>query len=165
MTDLDELYILYFRDVYLFVKGLSADDDLSEEITQETFFKAINNIDSFKGECDIRVWLCQIAKNSFYTYCKKKKINSACLSPQELKNGAGEDSIAEKLIDGESAFEIHEFLHKMEEPYKEVFSLRVFGELSFAQIGKIFSKTESWARVTFHRAKIKIINYMQAQEK
>ena len=59
------------------------------------------------------------------------------------------------------AFRIHEYLHNMEEPYKEVFQLRVFGELSFADIGKIFHKTESWARVTYHRARLKLQEKMQ----
>ena len=70
---MEELYQLYFKDVFLYMKALTKDDHIAEEITQECFFKALQSIHSFKGECDIRVWLCQIAKNSYYTYCKKHK--------------------------------------------------------------------------------------------
>lgn len=164
VTDFENIYIQYFKDVYLFVKGLSGDDIISEEITEETFFKAIKSIDNFKGDCDIRVWLCQIAKNTYYTYCKNQ--NRTVSVSEELFETISDDFlIDEKLIDSEVSFQIHEFIHKMSEPYKEVFSLRIFGELSYAQIGKIFGKTESWARVTYHRAKLKIINCMEAQEK
>lgn len=158
MTDFEDIYIKYFKDVYLFLVGLSGNDMIAEEITGETFLKAIKNIENFRGDCDIRVWLCQIAKNTYYTYCKKQR---RTISEEVLETTSNDVSIDEKLIDKESAMVIHEFLHGMAEPYKEVFTLRIFGELSFAQIGKIFGKTDSWARVTYHRAKLKIIDHME----
>ena len=69
---------------------------------------------------------------------------------------ASEENVARDAADADMAFRIHVVLHNLEEPYKEVFQLRVFGELSFAQIASIFGKTEAWARVTYHRAKLKI---------
>ena len=158
MKKIEELYQLYFKDIYLFVKALSKDEHIAEEITQETFFKAMKSIDSFKGECDIRVWLCQIAKNTYYSYCKK---NNRIISEEEPERTDTEQkSIESQLIDKEDAVAIHKILHKLEEPYKEVFHLRTFGELSFKEIGEVFEKTESWSRVTNHRAKMKIIEQL-----
>ena len=150
MTDFAEIYDKYFRDVYRYALALSKNEAIAEEITQETFFKALKSIDKFDGKCKLYVWLCQIAKNTYLTMCQKE------LRRQQPIDVPDHDSIEEKLLTKESAFAIHKVLHRLEEPYKEVFSLRTFGELSFKQIGLLFGKTESWARVTYHRAKLKI---------
>lgn len=144
------MYELYFKDVYKYVLALCRDEHMAEEVTQETFFKALKSIDSFRGQCKLYVWLCQIAKN---TYCSMAAKNR---KREEMLPGESEDALEKALMTKESAFEIHKLLHELEEPYKEVFSLRVFGELSFRQIGQLFGKTESWARVTYHRARLKI---------
>ena len=150
MTEFQEVYELYFKDVYKYALTLCRDAHMAEEITQETFFKALKSIDSFRGQCKLYVWLCQIAKNTYFSMAAKNR-NAAETLPEEA-----EDALESALMAKESAFEIHKLLHDLEEPYKEVFSLRVFGELSFRQIGQLFGKTESWARVTYHRARLKI---------
>ncbi len=150
MSDFQEVYDLYFKDVYKYALSLSRNPHIAEEITQETFFKALKHIDSFRGQCRLYVWLCQIAKNTYLTDLQKRSRSA----PQWEE--ATEDSLEEGLLTKESAFEIHKALHRLPEPYKEVFSLRVFGELPFSQIGELFGKTESWARVTYHRARLKI---------
>lgn len=155
MTEFQEVYDLYFKDVYKYALSLSRDPQVAEEITQETFFKALKNIDSFRGQCRLYVWLCQIAKNTYITWAKKQSRASP------VAEAAPEESLEDHLLTKESAFEIHKALHRLSEPYKEVFSLRVFGELSFSQIGELFGKTESWARVTYHRARLKIKEEMQ----
>lgn len=153
MTDFNEIYKLYFRDVYKYVLSLSRNEAIAEEITQETFFKALRNIDKFEGKCKLYVWLCQIAKNCYFTFVKNEQKSTMLNETQETAN---EVNIEQSLLTKESALEIHKALHSLEEPYKEVFTLRVFGELSFQQIGILFEKTESWARVTYHRAKTKL---------
>ena len=150
MTDFQEVYDLYFTDVYKYCLSLCRDAGVAEEVTQETFFKALKSIDSFRGQCKLYVWLCQIAKNTYFSYAGKEKNRQRW---QEVPTG---ESPEERLLEKEAAFEIHKILHTLGEPYKEVFSLRVFGELSFQQIGTLFGKTESWARVTYHRARLKI---------
>ncbi|MEG1297142.1 MAG: sigma-70 family RNA polymerase sigma factor [Niameybacter sp.] len=156
MEKFEDIYEKYFLDVYKYVLSLSRNNHIAEEITQETFFKALKNIDNFEGKCKISVWLCQIAKNTYYsTYRKENNI----LEIDSLK--LIQKNLEQQLIDTEIAFELHKALHRMSEPYKEVFSLRMFGELSFAQIGELFFKSESWARVTFHRAKIKLQEEMR----
>lgn len=152
MQDFDKIYAEYFSEVYKFVLTLCQNSVLAEEITQEVFFKALKNIESFKGECKLSTWLCRIAKNTFYDYAKKN--NRQVDYPLEII--ISDENIEDKFADKETAYSIHKVLHKLNEPYKEVFWLRTFGELSFAQIGSLFDKTESWARVTYYRAKVMI---------
>jgi RNA polymerase sigma-70 factor (ECF subfamily) len=152
VAEFKDIYKQYFRDVYYFVLSLSHNEAVAEEITQETFFDALKNIDKFKGNCKIKVWIFQIAKNKYFSYYNKEKRLDLGDIPEEI----GEDNIEEMILNKEESFRIHKILHSLNEPYKEVFTLRVFGELSFAQMGEIFEKTENWARVTFHRAKLKI---------
>lgn len=152
MTDFDEIYRLYFDDVYKYVLTLCRNTTIAEEITQETFFKALKNIGKFDGTCKIYVWLCQIAKNTYFTHYKKE----SKISDKTTDQVDGADALELKLVDKEEAFAIHKIIHKLEEPYKEVFTLRTFGELSFAKIGELFGKTDGWARIIYHRAKLKI---------
>ena len=154
-----DIYERYFKDVYLFMLATSKDADVAEEITQETFFKALKEIKNFKGNCSVKSWLCQIAKNLFYNQCKKQNRFTDGEIPADIPDT--QICFEEKISDTSQALEIHRILHTMEEPYKEVFSLRIFSELSFKQIADIFGKTESWARVTFHRAKVKIIDELE----
>ena len=156
MTEFEEVYRRYFRDVYRYCLALTRDEQIAEEVTQETFFKALKAIDKFDGKCRLYVWLCQIAKNTYLSMLQKKRTGEELSG--ELPSG---ESLEEKLLTKESAFEIHRILHALEEPYKEVFSLRTFGELPFRQIGALFGKTESWARVTYHRARMKIKEELQ----
>lgn len=151
MEPFEEVYTNFFSYVYQYALSLCGNEALAEEVTQETFFKALKNIKKFRGECKLNVWLCQIAKNTYFSMCQRNKKSV----PLEMDLESGQD-IEEVFISQESALEVHRILHGLEEPYKEVFSLRVLGQLSFQQIAELFGKSESWARVTFYRAKIKI---------
>lgn len=151
MTDFEAIYELYFKDVYRYALSLAKNETLAEEITQETFFKALKSIDRFDGRCRLYVWLCQIAKNTYLNLLKKERKHR-----QFAETDESPENIELDFVNQESALEIHRILHRLEEPYKEVFSLRTFGELSFLQIAALFGKTESWARVTYYRAKCKI---------
>ncbi len=155
----DELYRTYFHDVFRYLKSMTGSESTAEELTQETFFKAMRSIDSFHGDCSTFSWLCQIAKNLYISLCRKQK---KLTDGEELEKIADDRfSLEDSLGDASQVIAIHKILHTVEEPYKEVFNLRVFGELSFRQIAEIFDKTESWARVTFYRAKVKIVEQME----
>ena len=158
MTDFQEVYNLYFRDVYRYALSLCQNESLAEEITQETFYKALQKLDNFDGKGKVYVWLCQIAKHTYLSLCRKDKhLDSDADTTQLPSTGNIEDNFCDK----ETVFAIHKVLHSLEDPYKEVFSLRTFGELSFKQIAELFGKTETWARVTYHRARLKIKEELQ----
>lgn len=159
--ELTEIYDRYFRDVFVFLCGLTADEHTAEEIAQETFVKAVEAIDSFDGTKDIRAWLFVIARNSYYSYCRKNKREYPL--PEEESGISDGVSFTDAVEDEEQAFLIHAFIHEMSEPYKEVFMLRAMGELPFRKIGEIFGKSDTWARVTFYRAKARILEYMEGE--
>ena len=154
--NIEELYRTYFDIVYRYIRSISQDGSLAEEVTQETFFKALEKIDQFRGDCDVRVWLCQIAKNTLYDHLKKQKKQLLGDEKLEKAESAGGELLEEKLAQRSQAMEIHKVLHRLSEPYKEVFYLRTFGELNFREIGMLFGKSENWARVTYYRARVKI---------
>ena len=149
----EKLYKAFYMKVFSYVMTLAKDRNDAEEITQETFFRAISTEKSFKGESESFTWLCAIAKNIFIDEKRRSAREDDELSEELPDNDRG---IEQKLSDKAMSLKIHSILHQLEEPYKEVFQLRVFGELSFAEIGSIFGKTETWARVTYHRARLKI---------
>lgn len=162
MEQSDRLFEEYYEDVLRFLRGLSRDELLAEELTQETFYRAIKSIHTFKGDSDLRVWLCSIAKNLFFTHCKKQARN---VYGENLEDYEAEEKLFVQVIeDKDVALQIHKVLHGLKEPYKELFSLRVFGELSFKEIGELFHKSEHWACVTYHRAKEMIRREMEKGE-
>ena len=149
----EKLYQAFYMKVFSYVMTLAKDRNNAEEITQETFFRAISTEKSFRGDSESFTWLCAIAKNIFIDEKRRYAREDDELSEELPDNDTG---IEQKLSDKAMSLKIHSILHQLEEPYKEVFQLRVFGELSFAEIGSIFGKTETWARVTYHRARLKI---------
>jgi len=157
--ELDEIYSLYAEDVYRFIYKLSRNESLSQDILQNTMLKAVISFDKFKGECSIKTWLCTIARNEYYNHVKRAESKN-----MPLEESAGTETIEDKIFDSQQAFEIHQLLHRLDEPYKEVFTLRVFAELKFSDIGRIFEKSENWARVTFFRAKEKIIDMIDKED-
>lgn len=162
--NIEELYRTYFDIVYRYIRSVSRDGSLAEEVTQETFFKALKKADQFRGDCDVRVWLCQIAKNTLYDHLKKQKKQLLGDEKLEKAESAGGELLEEKLAQRSQAMEIHKVLHRLSEPYKEVFSLRTFGELTFREIGMLFGKSENWARVTYYRARVKIREELEYED-
>ena len=147
--DYEKLYQSYYMQVYSYVISLAKNSELAEEITQNAFYKAVSTKAGFKGEATELTWLCAIAKNLYSDELRKYRHTSDLTEADGLPS---DENIEHGTADSDTAFRIHLILHRLEEPYKEVFQLRVFGELSFAQIAAIFGKTETWTRVTYHRA-------------
>lgn len=151
----EEIYEMYFKDVYLFILAMSKDSHIAEEITQETFFKAFQNIHKFHGTCSVKTWLCQIGKNAYLTYLKKQK-HLAGEGAEDKAEARKSESAEAIYLKKDESLSLYKVLHCLDEPYKEVFTLRTLGDLSFKEIGEIFGRKEGWARVTYHRAKLKI---------
>ena len=152
----DDILCAEYEAVYHYTLALCRDESVAQDITQETFLKAMKSSDKFKGDSSLYTWLCAIAKRLLINKYKK---DSRELPADDFVGTIPktEKSPEELVSDKDMAMYIHRILHTMNEPYKEVFSLRVFGQLSFSDIAKLFARTESWARVTYHRAR-KIIN-------
>jgi RNA polymerase sigma-70 factor (ECF subfamily) len=149
--DFEEIYNRYHQDVFRFCLSLCGSSHIADDLTSEAFLKAIKASGTFRNDCSVKAWLCQLAKNTYYDYHRKHSRET-----ELAEDLLDENDYELKLLDKTEAFRIHKLLHNLKDPYKEVFSLRVFAELSFADIGEIFVKSESWARVTFHRARLKL---------
>lgn len=151
--DFEKICKEHFSDVYKYALSLCRNESIAEEVTQETFVKAMQNINKFNGSCKLYVWLCQIAKNTYFTLHQKQKRYGTAdyIDLQDLTLDIEKD-----YLDKETSKRLHIILHNLNEPFKEVFTLRVFGELPFSQIAELFGKTDSWARSIFYRAKIQL---------
>ncbi len=153
----EKLYEAYYMRVFSFAMTLAGDRAQAEEITQETFFRAFARQSGFRGDSDEATWLCAIAKNLYMDEKRRQGRNEPI--PEEMPDTG--KAVEQSAVDRDTSFRIHLALHALEEPYREAFELRVFGELSFREIGEIFGKTENWARVTYHRARLKLQERME----
>ena len=156
MKDLDAVYRQHAQTVYKFLLSQCRDPQTAEELTQETFYKALDAIDGFKGGCVLNVWLCQIAKNTLTDTYRRQKRELPPLDDTLTDVPSPAPLPGEELEQLEGALSLYQKLHALPEPYREVFWLRVYGELTFAEIAALHHKTESWARVTFYRARMKM---------
>ena len=131
-----------------YLTRLSGSRELAEELTQETFYQAVKNIDRFDGRCSVNTWLCSIARHLYIDTLRKRKPVDPL--PEEVPSP---DDFAETLVRKDQAMIAHRYLHSLEEPYREVFTLRTFCDLSHPQIAELFKKSEAWSRVTYYRAR------------
>ena len=152
MQDMELLYKEYFETIYKYLFCLTHDYDISEDLTQETFYKAVKKINTYKGECKMSTWLCQIAKNLWYDYLKKNKFIKD-IDDNDLIKIEESYLIDEQVIQKEEKLFLYKKMQILDEKTREVMYLRITGELSFKEIGIIMNKTENWARVTFYRGK------------
>ena len=153
MQNMDEIYEECFETVYKYLFCLTHNSDISEELTQETFYRAIKKIDKYNGKCKISVWLCQIAKHLWYNQCRK---NKRIVDTDETFDIEDPQNLEEQFIAGEEKVLLYKKMQNLDEKTREVMYLRITGELSVKEIGEILGKTENWARVTFYRGKSKL---------
>ena len=154
MDSYEKLYTQYYPAVYSYLVKLTSDRDLAEELTQQTFFKIFERIDEFRGDSKFSTWACSIARNGYNDYLRKKKREQG-LPSDGFPDERG-PTMEQQVEARELSKKVHETLHLLPEPYREVFWMRAFGELPFAEIARLHGKTESWARVTYHRARLMI---------
>lgn len=164
---MDEIYKKYSKLVYNYLHSLCGNREIAEELTQETFYKAIKGINKFRNDCKINTWLCQIAKNEWKDYLlKEKKIKQISIDDDNYLEGILIDkSIENNVAEREEIINLYKEIHKLDEKTKEVFLLRIKGELTFKEIGEILGKSEEWARITFYRGKIRLAEEMKLEPK
>ncbi len=155
---IEEIYEMYSRKVFLFLLSKTNNVDIAEELTQETFFQAIQCIDRFKGNSSILTWLCGIAKNVWLKDLRKRQ------ETLPIDDDILEITYKQEINVQWEQKEILQLIHDMNEPVREVMYLRLISNLSFAEIGEIIGKTENWTRVTFFRGKQKNVKEMLKDE-
>ena len=161
MQDMDKIYRDYAGYVFRYLCALTGNEDLAEELTQETFYQAVKSVNRFDGRSAVSTWLCGIAKNQLKVW-RRKNPPAAELTEEVLRETA--PSAESEAISGEAKAALYRQLHALQEPYREALYLRLFAGLSFKEIGDIFGKTENWARVTFYRGKEKLKEAMNDEK-
>ena len=154
----DQIYQTYFAPVYRYVLSLSGDAHVAEEITQETFFKALRSLDRFRGDSSLKSWLCAIARNQYCSLLRRKQQRGVQLDETQVDTEEGPE---EYLLRRETGLRVHRLVHELPEPQREIFMLRTLGQLSFRDIGELFGKSENWACVVYHRARARIREKME----
>ncbi|MBO5896978.1 MAG: sigma-70 family RNA polymerase sigma factor [Clostridia bacterium] len=160
MDDLELIFNKYYKYVKGYALSLCFDEALAEEITQEAFYKALKNVDKFKNQCRMETWLCTIARNEFVSLKRKRKTESI----DDYSFLVSNESASQSVEDKEQVRQVLQSATQLPTPHKEVFYMKAMGELPFSVIAEVYGKTESWARVTYHRARQKIIERMKEYE-
>lgn len=165
MQNMEEIYKQYSKTVYKYLFCLTHNEDVAEDLTQETFAIAVKEINKFKGNCKVSVWLCQIAKHLWYKKLKKEN-KQKNISFEELENEVIESETTEDIIfKKEENLSLYKNIQKLDNISREIIYLRMFGNLSFIEIGEILGKSSNWARVNFYRAKEKIKEVSKSGQK
>ena len=163
MPEAEVIYDQYKDLVFGYLIRLCHNRDLAEDLTQETFYAAIRQWDTFRKQSNTGTWLCSIARNQYYLLLRKADKQRKLLEKQQAE--AAEEDFTEKLMDRIMAFDAYKILHRLKEPYREILTMRLFSELSFREIGDLFEKSEDWARVMCVRAKRMIVEQMKEETK
>lgn len=159
MQKIDDIYQQYAQRVYKFLVSLSGDEDIAEEVLQETFYQAIKNINKYDGSCKITTWLCAIAKNQLMVYQRKHPAMDEYDNSHEQA-----PSTEQQVVQAYNKAELLKRVHSFDEPAREILYLRLFGDLSFKEIGEILGRSENWARVTYYRSKEKLRKELEKDE-
>lgn len=162
MADFDEVYRQYGEMVFCFLMSLCHEEDTAQELMQETFVRAVRDIRRFDGSCKVSTWLCQIAKHLWYQELERRKKKGTVPLDESLVQGG--QSMEDSLCLKEEKMEMFKCVHDLDETSKEVLLLRITGAFSFREIGEIFQRNENWARVTFYRAKQKLVKMRKDDE-
>jgi len=156
---MDSIYREYSGTVKAFLIRISGNAELAEELTQETFYRAIKSINRFDGKSSLSTWLCSIAKPLYLDAISKQKH-----APAAFEDRCVEEDFTERIHRQDQIMIAHRMLHLLDEPYREVFTLRTFCDLTHAQIADLFGKSESWSRVTYYRARQQLQDAMKENE-
>ena len=155
MATFQQIYEEQAGPVYRFLLSLTGKDDLAEELLSETFYQALRHIDQFEGRCSLYTWLCQIGKNAWIKECRRNNRYSE-ISLEDLSIPENGPTLEEQVINKEIYYKILKVIQQLPDTYRDVFILHAIGEVKLKEIAVIYSKTESWARVTYFRAKQQI---------
>lgn len=153
---MDAIYKKYCKCVYNFLYKLTSDIELSEELTQETFYTAIKKINTLNKKESIRTWLYQIAKNKWKDYLKKNKKANIDLDENTVENLVANYDIEEDMIAKDNIIEFYKKIHMLDIDTREIIYLKIIRNFTFKEISQILGKNEEWARTKFYRGKLKL---------
>ena len=151
-ADFEQTYLEYQQMIHAFLLRLCGNAHLAEELTQETFYQAFLHIDRFEGRSSLYTWLCCIGKNAWLHECRRRS-RYADTPYEELKLEAPAPTPEEATLRREQTQRLRQAVLELEDPQREVFILHAYGGLKLKEIAALHQKSESWARVTYFRAR------------
>lgn len=157
MSGFQEIYETYSRPVYRFLLALTRNETLAEDLLQDVFYQALLHIDRFEGRSSLYTWLCQIGKNAWLKECRRQKHHETCPMEEMGEMISKELTPEEQVIQREERMRVRQAIQRLSEPYKDVFILHTYADVKLKEIAELYGKSETWARVTYYRAKQKII--------
>jgi len=153
-SDMEQYYRENGRKVFLYLMTLCGNADTAEELTQETFYRALRSLKKYKGDSSVYTWLCSIARNAWLEELRKRRKHTDEEITELIEDTSPRPD--EEAESEDSRIRLLKRIHSLPETEKEIILLRASQELSFREIGEIFGKSENWARVTYYRAKQKL---------
>ncbi len=159
---MDEVYREHAQAVYLYLMSLCHDTHLAQDLTENTFLRAMRSLDAWRGDCTLASWLCAIARNE---YLSDRRRHQSRTPPEGELPERAQDAPETSLLREESYLALMRRVHALGEDAREVFYLRAMGDMTFAQIGSVMGRTETWARVTFYRARERIRKEIEDDER
>lgn len=155
MTSLTSLYGEIQPKLYSFFYMKTGSKEIAEDLTQEVFYEALKSYGSFKGNCSLKTWIFSIANNLLKKHYRKKIYTKALEDKLTIAPNITEN-LEESIINKDKRQQLTKAINLLDDLTKEIVLLRIYGELSFKEIGDTLNKSENYARVTFHRGKLKI---------
>lgn len=154
-SDMEQYYRENGRKVFLYLMTICGNADTAEELTQETFYRALRSVKKYKGESSVYTWLCSIARNAWLEELRRRRKHKTEEISELIEDTSPRPD--EEAESEDSRIRLLKKIHSLPETEKEIVLLRATQELSFREIGEIFGKSENWARVTYYRAKQKLM--------
>ena len=161
MADLESIYRQYSDTVFRFLMSKTGSVELAEELTQETFYQAVKSIDRYDGSSRITSWLCGIAQNVLYAHLRARQKDPLPLEDVPEQPVVSTEDL---VVTRDETRAILEAIRELSDPGGEIMRMRIFGGLSFKQIGAILGRTEVWARVNYYRAKQSVIKELNRDD-
>lgn len=152
MAGFEDLYKAQGKPVYRFLLSLTGDEQMAEELLQETFYQAFLHIDRFEGRSSLFTWLCRIGKNAWLRECKRRS-RHADTPYEDLELPDPNPTPEADLLRREQSRRLRKAVLNLPDPHRDVFILHCFGGLKLKEIAALHEKSESWARVTYFRAR------------
>lgn len=160
--DFTQIYERYYRDIlYFLLKWSYGDYSLAEELTQETFFQVFLSLHRYRGDCSMKTWICQIAKNVSYKYFSKRAKEIPWEQPLLEESGSA-DSPETVVLSREKRNMLRRAIRHLKKKYRDVMIYRIYFELSFQEIGQILHISENSAKVIYYRGKERLKSMLKS---
>jgi len=149
---LEQLYVEYSDRIYRYIFLQVRQKELAEDLTQETFFRALKNIHTFNNQASLATWLTKIARNATYDHFRRKRIIRFFSLDSEVSEDTSSLSPEDELLKKDLTARLYNALASLKTSYRDVLILRKINENSIKETAYILGWTETKVKSTMARA-------------